>query len=180
MSKSLGNVVDPFGLVEKYGSDAVRYFLLREIPSTEDGDFTEEKFKEVYNGGLAGGLGNLVSRVITLAQKLGIKKGKVSEQSFINLDIIPNSELRIKESLKNFRFNEAITVIWELIGWCDKYIETEQPWKEKENQKEVVGNLLYIVGEITRLLEPFLPETSEKILKQLKARKSEPLFPRLR
>ncbi len=178
MSKSLGNVVDPIGLVKKYGIDAVRYFLLREIPPSEDGDYTEEKFKEVYNGGLAGGLGNLAARIITLAQNLGVKKGKLQAQSFVILDIIPNSARRIKESLEAFKFNEAITIIWELIGWCDKYIETEKPWQTKD--EKVIYNLLFVLENIADLLKPFLPETSEKIIKQLKSKKSESLFPRFK
>ncbi|MFH1575523.1 MAG: methionine--tRNA ligase [Candidatus Nealsonbacteria bacterium] len=178
MSKSLGNVVDPFELVKKYGADAVRYFLLREIPSTEDGDYTEEKFKKVYSGGLAGGLGNLMSRVITLAQNLENKKEESQVEDFIKLDIVPNSGRRLRKSLEAFKFNEAITVIWELVGWCDKYIEIKKPWQTKD--EKVINSLLFTIKEIAELLKPFLPETSEKILQQLKTRKSEPLFPRIK
>jgi len=165
MSKSLGNVVDPFELVKKYGADAVRYFLLREIPSTEDGDFTEEKFKERYNGDLAGGLGNLVARVVTLA-----KNSKTQNP-------ISRSQNGYKKALEEFKFNEALAAIWELISLCDKYIETEKPWQTKD--KKVIGSLLSTLADIADLLKPFMPETSEKILKQLKSRKSEPLFPRI-
>jgi len=180
MSKSLGNVIDPFELVKKYGTDAVRYFLLREISPTEDGDFTYEKFEQKYNADLAKGLGNLIARVITLA--------KNSKSQITNSKQIPNLKLQTiinktqktyKKALDEFKFNEALIAIWELISFCDRYIEKERPWEKSKKQKEVISNLLFAVDEIAKLIEPFLPETSEKILKQLKTKKKEPLFPRI-
>jgi methionyl-tRNA synthetase len=179
MSKSLGNVVDPFKLVRKYGIDPVRYFLLREIPPTEDGDFTYEKFEQRYNSDLAKGLGNLVARVITMAAKLKIKNEKLKITNK-NLKLVIEKTLKeYHRSLNEFRFNEALISVWELISFCDRYIEKERPWEKSKKQKEVIDNLLLAVGEIAKLLKPFLPETSEKIFKQLKTKKSKPLFPRL-
>ncbi len=176
MSKSLGNVVDPFELVKKYGTDAVRYFLLREIPSTEDGDFTYEKFEKRYNSDLAGGLGNLVSRVIKIAEKLDIKpNGNANFQAEVK-----KTEKESNEYTKIFRFNDALNSIWELISFCDGCIEKEKPWEEKENRNKIISNLLYAISEIAKLLQAFLPETSEKILKQLEDKKSEQLFPRIK
>jgi len=186
MSKSLGNVIDPFELVKKYGStsspqvgtDAVRYFLLREIPPFEDGDFTYEKFEARYNADLASGLGNLVARVITIAEKLPYE-----------LRIKPNYEFKkeIKktwknwhEALDNFKFNESLISVWELISFCDRYVEKKRPWEKSEKQKSTIPNLQFAITEIAKLLEPFLPETSEKILKQIKTKKSEILFPRIK
>ncbi len=177
MSKSLGNVIDPFELVKKYGTDTVRYFLLREIPATQDGDFTYEKFEERYNSDLAKGLGNLTARVITLA-----KKFKISAKNKQNPGIkkeIENTWKKYKKALDEFKFNEALFSIWDLISFCDKYIEKEKPWQESKTQKEVISDLLFAVGEIAELLKPFLPETSGKIFSQFKTRKSKPLFPRL-
>ncbi|MFH1462668.1 MAG: methionine--tRNA ligase [bacterium] len=180
MSKSLGNVIDPFELVKKYGTDSVRYFLLREIPSTGDGDFTYEKFEGRYNSDLAKGLGNLVARVITL--------GKISNFQFSISKQITNSKFQTaidrtkkkrQKALEEFKFNEALAAIWALISFCDKYIERQKPWQEGKNQKEVITNLLFVIEEIAKLLAPFLPETSEKILKQLKTRGNKPLFPRI-
>ncbi|MBI2450186.1 MAG: methionine--tRNA ligase [Candidatus Nealsonbacteria bacterium] len=179
MSKSLGNVVDPFELIKKYGTDAVRYFLLREIPPTEDGDFTQEKFEGRYNADLASGLGNLVARVITMAAKLEIKNSKTKITNKNLKSLINKTQKECYSFLDGFEFNEALMAIWEIISWCDKYIEKERPWVESKNQKEVIGNLLFAVGEIAKLLEPFLPKTSEKILEQLKTQKSQPLFPRI-
>jgi len=185
MSKSLGNVIDPFELVKKYGTDAVRYFLLREIPATEDGDFTYEKFEQRYNADLASGLGNLVARVITLAKnsKSQITNSKQIQNSKFKTEI-NKTRKKWKRALEEFKFNEALISIWELIGFCDRYIEKEKPWsfnpvQDKKKINEVMGNLLQAISEIAILLKPFLPETSEKIIKQLKTQKSQPLFPRI-
>lgn len=178
MSKSLGNVINPFELVKKYGTDAVRYFLLREIPPTEDGDFTYEKFEERYNADLAKGLGNLVARVLTMAEKVSSinyqpSKGKEIEK------VINNTRKKYKKALDEFKFNEALISIWELISFCDRYIEKQRPWEKSQNQKFIVYSLLVAIEQIAQLLKPFLPETSEKIFKQLKIKKSKPLFPRI-
>ncbi|MFH1714179.1 MAG: methionine--tRNA ligase [Candidatus Nealsonbacteria bacterium] len=174
ISKSLGNVIDPFELVDKYGTDPVRYFLLREISSTEDGDFTYEKFEARYNSDLAKGLGNLVSRVVTLAAGFSAKPSLVSVK--LGLAIKKTGE-KCDKALNEFKFNEALASIWELISFCDRYIEKEKPWETKD--KKVINNLLKALGEIARLLKPFLPETSEKISEQLKNKKSKALFPRI-
>ena len=180
MSKSLGNVINPFDLVEKYGVDSVRYFLLREASPFEDLDFTYEKFEERYNADLAKGLGNLIARVITLAQN---PKYQIPNSKQI---LNPKSQKAIDKTKKNyyktldeFKFNEALIAVWDLISFCDKYIEKERPWEESKKQKEVISNLLFAIGEIAKLLEPFLPETSEKIIEQLKNKKSKPLFPKI-
>ena len=136
MSKSLGNVVDPFELVEKYGTDAVRYFLLREIQPTEDGDFTIEKFEKRYNADLAGGLGNLVARVIVLAAKFKNQKSnlKITIQNLKLNKVMGGTKKKCKESIEEFKFNEALISIWQLISFCDEYIEETRPWEGgKEN-----------------------------------------------
>lgn len=179
ISKSLGNIVDPYYLVDKYGTDAVRYFLLREFSSTKDGDFTTEKFEERYNSDLAKGLGNFVARVLKLAQKPSIK-------STLNQCQNPNVQKEISETQRNcyaaierFSFDEALKFIWNLIGFCDRYIEQERPWQGRENKESVINDLLLAIQEIARLLEPFLPQSSENILGQIKTRRVVPLFPRL-
>ncbi len=177
MSKSLGNVIDPFNLVEKYGTDAVRYFLLREIPPTEDGDFTYEKFEQRYNSDLAKGLGNFVSRVIALAGKLRLKELKIKDKDLKS--VIDKTRKNYEKSLDSFKFNEALTSLWQLISFCDKYIEKEKPWQASEKQEEIVANLLLAVNEVAGLLKPFLPETSEKIFERLTRGKNKPLFPRI-
>jgi len=187
MSKSLGNVINPFDLVEKYGTDAVRYFLLREITPTEDGDFTYEKFESRYNSDLASGLGNLIARVVKLGD------GKNFESEITNKELkteIDKTWEDYKRTLDNFKFNESLSSVWKLISFCDKYIEKEKPWQESENQMSVINNLLIALANIAQMLQVFLPETSEEIFKQLgikfsdkkwhfKIKKGKSLFPRL-
>lgn len=181
MSKSLGNIVDPFGLIKEYNTDVVRYFLLREIPPTEDGDFTYEKFEKRYNADLAGGLGNLVARVVKLVETSNYQFTISSKFLAPNFQkAISKTRRNYKKTLDEFKFSEALTVIWELISLCDVYIDREKPWQKNKNQKRVISNLLFTIKEIAELLKPFLPETSEKIFEQLKTKKSGILFPRLK
>ena len=174
MSKSLGNVVNPFELVSKYGVDAVRYYLLREIFPTEDGDFTFEKFEQRYNSDLAGGVGNLVARVLGIASKINFKKSKPTKKIIDKSEEIRKS---YKLALDKFKFNDALSAIWELISFCDKYINEEKLWETKNPQ--VISDLYFAINEIAELLTPFLPETSEKIIKALQSGKAEALFPRI-
>jgi len=174
MSKSLGNVVDPFELVNKYGVDAVRYYLLREIISTEDGDFTYEKFETRYNSDLAGGIGNLVARVLGIASKADLKNTKITKATN---DKVKETRDKYILSLEKFKFNEALISIWELISYCDKYINDEKLWESKK--PEVINDLFFAIKEISILLKPFLPETAEKIEKSVESKKSEMLFPRI-
>lgn len=167
MSKSLGNVVDPFKLVEKYSSDVVRYFLLREISPFEDGDFSEQRLKERYNSDLAQGLGNLVSRILALGEQYG-------KQIMIQCstpDLVTKSWNDYKKQMEEFRFNDALATVWNLITYCDKYISDTKPWEKTDNEKEfqkILGELIYILGNISLMLSPIMPKTSEKILKFLK------------
>lgn len=190
MSKSLGNVIDPFELVEKYGTDAVRYYLLREIPPTEDGDFTYEKFEQRYNSDLASGIGNLVARVSKMVENQlkthpavsGTKR--IPQNAGQNPKIkkeIEKTKKKHKKALEEFKFNEALKAIWNLISFCDKYIEQERPWEKKKGANLILNDLLFALNSIADLLSPFLPETSEKILKQLegKIKKAKSLFPRI-
>ena len=192
MSKSLGNVVDPFELVKKYGTDAVRYFLLREIPSSEDGDFSYEKFTQRYNADLANGLGNFAARVLTLAERDTNIQIRTNDTNNIETEV----ELKINETkksagqkLEEFKLNEALAAVWELIQFGDRYVNEKKPWDKsvsEENKKTAIFNAVVILKNVGELLQPFLPDTAEKITKSiiweegiLKIKKSEVLFPRL-
>ncbi len=174
MSKSLGNVIDPFSLVEKYGTDAVRYYLLREILSTEDGDFTYEKFEQRYNSDLAGGIGNLVARTLGISSKIEFKKEKPTKKI---VGKIKEANKGYKAAIEGFRFNEALLSIWEIISFCDKYINEEKLWETKS--PKVISDLFFAIAEIAVLLKPFLPETAEKIELAIKSQKAVILFPRI-
>jgi len=179
MSKSLGNVIDPFELVEKYGQDAVRYYLLREIPTTKDGDFSYSKFEKRYNDDLAKGLGNLVARVLGLKCKMQNSKCKITMQNSKFIEMLEKTKKDYQGAIKNYKLNEALVAIWELIGFCDKYIEENRLWEEKEKNRREIENVVEIIEEIAKLLEPFLPKTSEKIIEQLETGNLTPLFPRI-
>ncbi len=180
MSKSLGNVINPFEMVEKFGTDPLRYFLTREMTPFEDGDFTEGRFKEAYNSGLANGLGNLTSRIL-----------KMSESYFDTSPILNDIDggLNLKSEIfadyqrlvENYEFKSAMDFIWEKIGMLDLEIQNKKPFSvfktDPESAKEIVKQLLLQLLTISRLLAPFMPETSEKILEAIRLNKMPaPLF----
>jgi methionyl-tRNA synthetase len=182
MSKSLGNVVDPITLVDKYGTDALRYYLLREIPGWDDGDFSKEKFEQRYNGDLAGGLGNLLARTLALANKLNASPDLTDNDLGQAIKIAKENS---SKSIELYKFNEALITIWDLIAYCNKVVENEKPWEQGSEElaaknRKVVGNLLFALDEIAGMAEPFLPGTSVEISGQLRSKISAPLFPRLK
>lgn len=192
MSKSVGNVVDPFELVKKYGTDAVRYYLLKEVPSQDDGDFSVANLERVYNGELANGMGNFAARVLGLALKFG-KFSSEGGSAFggevekLVQEKIDATKTVVDEKIHAFRLHEAIGAINELISFGDKYVNDHEVWKETDSKKKEILNLIVILDNVAAFLKPFLPETAEKISKSinwldrknLEVRKGESLFPRL-
>ena len=181
ISKSLGNTIDPIVEAEKYGTDALRYYLLAKIHPWGDSDFSWTKFKDSYNADLANGLGNLTARVAKLCENANFT---ITSKEHI-LDAIPEVNT-YTDALKEYRFNEALGFIWEKIGKLDKYINDEKPWVlAKENPQklnEVLTTCVTDIQQIAILLKPFLPGTAEKIEAQFNGpeiKSSQPLFPRL-
>ena len=174
MSKTLGNVIDPYEVIEKYGVEPLRYFLLSQIPTLDDGDFTIERFEQVYQADLANGLGNLVSRVVGLAKKPMVN----GQWSMVN-----TFSKEVEEAIESYEFNEALAHIWSEIRDADVLINKREAWKLKGKELEIVLNDL--VGRIKQIafdLKPFLPETSRRIEKQFggdRIKSAKPLFPRL-
>lgn len=183
MSKTLGNVIDPNELIEKYGADSLRYYFLAKFNPFTDGDFSEEKFIEVYNADLANGLGNLVSRVASLVSST---KSFETDSKPIN-SVLPET---IKLELQEFRFDEALTHVWNVIKAIDAHLSEKTPWRlDPENKDENLQRIKVLnfavknIIDIAKNIKPFLPETAEKIEKQFSGPeiKSEPaLFPRIK
>ncbi len=183
MSKSLGNVVDPLESIKKYGADALRYYLLSQISPFQDGDFSIKRLEEVYNSDLANGLGNLVARVAKLCETVNFKQAPAEKSVHIISD--KNEYLDL---LNVYRFNDALSLIWNKIAKLDKFINQEKPWELIKNQntkrplKTILEHAVDEIEEIAVLLEPFLPETAEKIKQQFtrpEIKAQSPLFPRI-
>jgi len=168
ISKSLGDVVDPFALVEKYGVEAVRYFLLREIPSDGDGDFSIEKFEVRYNADLANNLGNLVSRTIALIEKF-FSGSFVYSRRFVSKEVdgkVINAWKKYNENINNFKLHIALENVFSLVDFANLYIDENKPWALNDNPEKlnlVITNLVVILLNIAWLLKPFLPGTSDRI-----------------
>ncbi len=176
MSKSAGTVIDPMKIVDKYGSDALKYFLIKEIPFGEDGDFSEEELAARINGELLSDLGNLVSRVLTFAEKF---RGKIEGRPELEkrLDII-----KIRKHMENYELHFALQEIMKFVRECNRYINEREPWKlAKEKRKEeeladIIYNLLESLRVIAILIQPFMPVSSRKINEQLGVPAEQPLL----
>lgn len=176
MSKTLGNIIDPNEVIEKYGVDATRYYLLKEIPPFDDGNFTWERFKEIYNADLANELGNLLSRLTKLAYQdnLFIDKKPLNYQEIYNEKIL--------QLFNQFQFNLIIEEIWKNIKNLNKEIDSFAPWKKNpQERKNFLINSLKKLNLIGHQLTPFLPRTGEKIIKTTsnKINLNKPLFPKI-
>jgi len=179
ISKTVGNIIDPNDWVAKYGSDAVRYFVLREVPFGQDGDVSEEKLKVRYNSDLADGLGNLFSRTTNMIEKY--LDGDVGE--FVS----PPKDLSgASDAFYNLDFSEGLVLIWKEIAWANQLIDKAKPWElvktDPEKVKELLLNLTALLYDIAKKLAPVLPETAQKIKEILESgdiRKPEPLFKKI-
>lgn len=173
MSKSLGNVIDPLEYAEKYGTDAVRYFLTAELSVFEDSDMTKERFEEAFQANLANGIGNLCARVAAMSEKESLKVAP--EKLSIRKEVV--------EKLSGYKFDEAVALIWEDIRNADALINQRQVWKLEGEEKGVaLAELVKMIRQIGTDLEPFMPVTSEKIMAQYgveEIKKAENLFQRL-
>ncbi|MBU4536834.1 methionine--tRNA ligase [Patescibacteria group bacterium] len=174
MSKSIGNVINPLDVIDEYGKDALRYYVSRRLNMYEDSDMTMDKFKEIYNGDLANGLGNLVSRIMKMVENY--------EVYFELKDFIIEDQEAFVKLMDNFDLNGASDLIWEKIKYLDGKIQEEEPFKVAKEDlgkaQEMVGDYVPVLWEIANLLEIFMPETSQKIQEIIQSKKApdEPLF----
>ena len=182
MSKTIGNVVDPYAMIEKFGVEAFRYYLLSQIPTQDDGDLTEERMNAVYVSDLQNGLGNLVARVSTLCEKYGLNlKDDTNDRNGLVDDIAIY--------LESYQFDQALKIIWGNIAGLDRYMSEQRPWQQESSEaNQTLSNIvigmtgLRGIRDIAEALTPFMPETAGKIAKQFgggKIEKAPPLFPRL-
>ncbi len=174
MSKTLGNVIDPIELISKYGAESLRYFFLAKFSPFSDGDFSESEFKKTYNADLANGLGNLVARVAAMAKELTFPQ--ISQDAKITT--------ALEKFKEQYEFDVAIKKIWEEIKICDGIINDNKTWELKGAEKEkILADLVNRIRKAGYSLQPFLPQTAEKIILQFSGptiTSQPPLFPRLK
>lgn len=176
MSKSLGNVVDPYQVIDEFSNDIFRYFLLREIPFGQDGDYSRNTLINRVNGDLANGIGNLVSRTLGMIEKYfdGTvpPEGNPGEREKGIADFYLETLEKYEKNMDDFAFNRSLADIWEFISFVNKYVDETAPWTlAKQEKTEELERALYTVAECIRLisimLNPFLPETTQKIWQKL-------------
>ncbi|MGC8940451.1 MAG: methionine--tRNA ligase [Candidatus Nanoarchaeia archaeon] len=175
ISKSLGNVIDPNFLVQKFGADSVRYCLLRSAPFGEDLDFKFSDILTRHNSELVDGLGNLVARVLTLLEKFSAKKiPKPKRYKLEEIEVAVEGERTLKkakEAMQNLDFHKALEAIWAYVHTLNKYIDTEKPWELAKENSPHLPTVLYNLAEglrfVTALIWPFMPETATKLAAQL-------------
>ena len=175
MSKSLGNFIDVRPLVQEYGLDQIRYFILREVPFGNDGDFSREALKRRINSDLANGIGNLAQRTLSfIGKNAGAAvppKGALQEADEALLALAAALPDKIRAAMEKLAFHEALDEAWRVIRAADGYIDTQAPWSLRKTDTDRMNTVLYTLCEVLRalgvVLQPFMPETMAKLLDYL-------------
>jgi len=196
MSKSLGNVVDPVEMIRKYGVDAFRYFLMRDVNFGSDGNFSIDNFETRFNNDLANDMGNLVFRTLSMSEKYidGVipKIDKIKFPAEIDSPLLKDFvedklAYSTEDDFRAFNFTGHLEHIWSIVGAANKFVEQVKPWElKKAGKTEELRHFLAVMFKVIRYtavqISPYMPDTSTKILAQIqgdKVSKGEPLFPRL-
>jgi len=185
ISKSLGNVIDPITLIDKYGLDQIRYFLMREVPFGRDGDFSQSALLHRINSDLANDLGNLSQRV--LSQIFKNLDGKIPSLPINLLDddasllaMLKELPDKVRAQIDNQSFHDALRQIWNVIAEANRYVDKQAPWALKKTDTDRMADVLGVLVEVIRcvglLTQPFMPDASAKILGQIKVNESERTF----
>lgn len=210
MSKSLGNVIDPFGYISEFGADPLRYYLMKEIPTLDDGDFTRDRFLNVYRSNLANSLGNLIYRILSMTEKyfdgkvpektLEVSKSEVSKALKFGKWAVPFDDISAQydAAFSARDLKRALELVIQLIDRGNEYVDSQKPWSLAKTDPVRLSGVMYELLELLRLiavyLNPFIPQTAEKIFDQLQCLdmsttwgrliggnrivKKEPLFPK--
>ena len=175
MSKSVGNVVDPFVLAKDYGVDPLRYFLLREVPFGQDGNYSREGIVQRINADLANDLGNLAQRSLSMIAKNCMarvpKPGAFTQADETILAAADSLLPRVEAAIDEFAIHRALEIIWALIADANRYFAGEEPWAHKKANPTRMETILYVTAEVTRqiavLVQPVMPESAGRLLDQL-------------
>lgn len=187
ISKSLGNSIDPFELIAKYGLDPVRYFLMREVPFGKDGDFSHKAIVHRINSDLANDLGNLVQRVLSMIHRncdAAIPEpGKFTGDDTALLAAIGDVLGTLRQEMMAQGFHKALAALWDCVGQANRYVDAQAPWELKKKDPARMGTVLYVLGETIRqlgiLVQPIMPGAGAKILDQLSVPKDARAFAHL-
>ena len=175
MSKSLGNFIAPQQLVEQYGLDAVRYFMLRELPFGSDGDFSRRAVVNRINGDLANGLGNLAQRVLSIVNRNCEARvpepGPLAAADEALLEAARGLLARLRGDFAEQAFHRALETLWQVVGDADRYVNEQAPWALKKSDPKRMETVLYVLAEVIRhlaiLVQPVVPGAAAKLLDQL-------------
>ncbi len=175
ISKSVGNIIDPLQLVERYGLDPVRYFLLREVPFGNDGDFSHRAMVHRMNGDLANDFGNLAQRVLSMINKnCGAAVPQPGAFTASDEALLAAADAlvgRVRDELNLQAFHRALDGIWQVVGDANRYVDEQAPWALKKTDPERMATVLYVLAETVRILalvtQPFMPQSCGRLLDQL-------------
>jgi methionyl-tRNA synthetase len=186
IGKSLGNTVDPFRLVARYGVDAVRYYLLAHLHTTKDSDFREDLLRTAYSSELAGKLGNLLQRVCALVERHDVSISTTNLDASLR-EVAARAEVRVARAIEHFALHDGLAAVFELVAAANRYVDSSAPWQLAKSQtnaaalQHCLSSLVHALRVTARLLTPFLPTTAREIDARLEPRPQlgTPLFPAL-